>query len=87
MHQVNTDGIRFGDNFISINEIRKGDSRVLFNEFWFDFLEPFLSGVCVIVNHFIGDAEILHDHSDPFSESSHLPIAQLDWFLHFSKDI
>ena len=87
VHKVDTDGITFRDKLISINKIGEGDGRIFFHEFRFDLVEPFISVILVVVDHFIGDFQVLHDHSDSFRKTSNLPITQLNFSLHDLKDM
>ena len=66
MDEVDTDSITFGDKFVSIDEIGEGNGRILFHEFRFDLVEPLFPVSLVVVDHFVRNREIFHDHSDSF---------------------
>ena len=43
MAEVDTTGITFGNDFVSINEVRQSDGGVFLLKFGLNFIEPFLS--------------------------------------------
>lgn len=46
---VNVDGITLTDDFVSINEVREGDSRILFHEFWPHFIDELFSAFLILI--------------------------------------
>lgn len=76
MAEVYEDGVAFGDDLVSVDEVGQGEGGVLGTQFSLVLLEPLGPSLCAIVAFLgVGKTEVLHELADAFTKTAYGPVA------------
>ena len=74
---VNIDGVALADDFVSINEVRQGDGRILLHEFRSHFIDELFSAFLVLIELLgVGHLAVLEEMPASLSKASDSPVTK-----------
>ena len=79
---VNIDGITLTDDFVSIDKVGEGDSRILFHEFRSHLIDELFSALLILIELLsVGHLAVLEEVSASLSKASDSPITKNYTFI------
>jgi hypothetical protein len=83
--QIDKDCLAFTNDIISINKIRKIDSRIFLDQIGFIFITPIACSFWCVNNLIVWNLQILEEESNSFGKTSDIPVAESHFVLSHSE--
>jgi hypothetical protein len=84
--EVDTAGVTFRYDFVSIDEVRESDGGIFVLKLGLNLIEPFFSvfsiDLAAVLDLVVGEACVFSDLSESFREPSDGPVSDGDFSLH-----